>query len=220
VNGRVFKTVYNNQKMTRIDLQNESNEKLVELQMHRNDFHVRHARRILQERGANAEVHKKLKEIARNNPDETRQLRGLWALHVTKGLDEGFGQELLGSKSEFVRAWTIQCLAEDKNLGEKTLAKLAEMSRGDKSPLVRLYLAAAMQRVEPAKRWEVLRGLLSHAEDATDHNLPLMYWYATEGAVAADAKRGLELLKESKIPLLRQYITRRLASGGKAVAQN
>src|SRR6185503_2349887 len=45
-----------------------------------------------------------------------------------------------------------------------------------------------------------------------DHNLSLMYWYAAEPAVAADVSRGIALMKQSKIPLVRQFIARRIAT--------
>ena len=87
------------------------------------------------------------------------------------------------------------------------------MAREDKSPLVRLYLASAMQRLPVAQRVPVLAALLAHAEDASDQNLPLMYWYATEPVVAADKKAAVQLLSVCKIPKVRQFITRRMATG-------
>jgi len=77
---------------------------------------------------------------------------------------------------------------------------------------VRLYLASACQRLTVAQRLPIVEALLAHAEDATDHNLPLMYWYATEPIVAADPAKGALLLAKAKIPLLREYITRRLTT--------
>jgi uncharacterized protein YbaP (TraB family) len=77
---------------------------------------------------------------------------------------------------------------------------------------VRLYLASAMQRLPVAQRVPVLTHLLAHAEDATDQNLPLMYWYATEPVVAADKKAAVQLLSVCKIPKVRQFITRRMAT--------
>ena len=86
------------------------------------------------------------------------------------------------------------------------------MAREDKSPIVRMYLASAMTRTPVAQRAEVLTGLLSHAEDATDPNLPHLYWYATEPVVTADKTAAIVLLSKTKIPKVRQFITRRLAS--------
>ncbi len=94
------------------------------------------------------------------------------------------------------------------------------MAKTDPSPLVRLYLASALQRIPVAHRWEVLKELVQHAEDAGDHNLPLMYWYAAEPCVASDPVRAIALLKQSKIPLLREFIARRLATSSLKTVAN
>jgi hypothetical protein len=87
------------------------------------------------------------------------------------------------------------------------------MAREDKSPIVRMYLASGMTRTPIAQRSEILAGLLSHAEDATDPNLPHLYWYATEPVIAANKIAAFQLLAKTKIPKVRQFITRRLAAG-------
>ena len=87
------------------------------------------------------------------------------------------------------------------------------MAKKDKSPLVRLYLASALQRLPFKQRVPVLKALLAHAEDVGDPNLPLMYWYATEPVVAADKVAAVQLLAACKIPKVRQFITRRMATG-------
>ena len=92
------------------------------------------------------------------------------------------------------------------------------MAAEDPSPVVRRAVASAAQRVPVAQRWDILKGLLRHAEDASDFNLPLLYWYATEGPVSTDADRAAELLKECKIPKVREFIARRLTQ--MALAKN
>ena len=87
------------------------------------------------------------------------------------------------------------------------------MAKKDKSPLVRLYLASAMQRLKVKQRVPVLKGLLGHVEDVDVQNLPLMYWYAAETVVAADKVAAVQLLAACKIPKVRQFITRRMATG-------
>ncbi len=52
--------------------------------------------------------------------------------------------------------------------------------------MVRLQLASMLQRVPPQNRWGIAKALLSHANDAIDANLPLMYWYAIEPLVDED----------------------------------
>ena len=141
------------------------------------------------------------------------RLRALWALHVTSHLKDETLVSLLEDSSEHLRAWAIQLLAEDKNLSEAVRKKFVLMAKKDKSPLVRLYLASAMQRLTVKQRVPVLKGLLGHAEDADDQNLPLMYWYAAEAVVAADKVAAVQLLAACKIPKVRQFITRRMATG-------
>ena len=59
-----------------VDMRNRSDEELVELQLNANDWYVRHARRMLQERGPNPAVRERLVPIAFEHTDETRRLRG------------------------------------------------------------------------------------------------------------------------------------------------
>ena len=50
------------------------------------------------------------------------------------------------------------------------------------------------------------------AEDANDHNLPLMYWYAAEPLAGESVASAAKLLKATKIPQVREYITRRMTA--------
>jgi putative membrane-bound dehydrogenase-like protein len=90
-NGRVFKIVYGEPKAVSVDLRSMTDTKLVALQTHANDWYVRHARRVLQERAVSGkldrkEVHAGLHRILAENEDAGRRLRALWALHVTGGI--------------------------------------------------------------------------------------------------------------------------------------
>jgi len=146
------------------------------------------------------EIHQALAKMALEHPDGTRRLRGLWALAVTGGLSEDIIQRGLVHDDPYVRAWTIQLVAEGKQPSPVTLARFAGLAHSDPSSVVRLYLASALQRLPLEVRWEVLTGLLSHAEDATDHNLPLMDWYATEPLAPRDMRPALELALAAGYP--------------------
>ena len=76
-----------------------------------------------------------------------------------------------------------------------------------------------MLRTPIAKRRDTLVALLSHAEDADDHNLPLMYWYAAEPLVGKDTKSAVMLLGKTKIAKIRTFITRRMTAGKQAAAK-
>ncbi len=221
-NGRIFKLTYGNTPSTRVDLARRTDEELVQLHLSPNDFHSRHARRLLQERAAEGRLTPAasagLGKILRDHKDETRQLRALWTLHVTGALDEKQIRGLLSHPSEYVRAWAIQLGLEEKKPSAEFLSGLGQLAEREPSPVVRLYLAAGMQRVSPEDRFDVLSALVARADDAGDHNLPLMYWYAAEPLVGRDAKAAIGLLGKSKIPVIRQYIARRMTT--KALRQS
>ncbi len=209
--GRIFKIMHKDDKWLQVDLNKASNMALVNYQLHENEWYVRQARTILQERGPNPEVHDALKKILTNNPDITRKLRALWTLHVTQGLSEGELRTLLGNADEYVRSWAVQLIMEDKKVSQETLKKFGAMAKTDPSAMVRLYLISGMLRLEPEKRWDVLEALVQRSEDAADHNLPLMLWYASEPLATIDAKRALQMVENSKMPNLSTFMIRRVA---------
>ncbi|MGV3659990.1 MAG: PVC-type heme-binding CxxCH protein [Prosthecobacter sp.] len=88
------------------------------------------------------------------------------------------------------------------------LTRLAESSS---SGLVRLHLASALQKMPPKYRWPIATALAKHEEDANDRQQPLMIWYGIEPAVAADPMKGVELIKEAKLPTVRRLVARRIA---------
>lgn len=227
------------------DLAKLSDKELLDTVFHPNEWQSRMARRLIQER-ANAGLltWNELKDvndfIARITDQSARQrLRALWTFNIVAGSnrlpqDIRDLQEILMSMAvqifderdgdENVRAWMVQLLFENaRSVSEnkdivRTMSDLAaEAARRDPSPLVRLYLASALQRIPVDHRWEISEGLLGHAEDADDHNLPLMYWYGIEPLVAADPERALKLANKSKIPKVANFIIRRAASDEKSL---
>ena len=143
---------------------------------------------------------------------EVMRLRILWAMYAMGRFDESQLQQCLAAEHEHMRVWAVRLLGDQDRLSEDALKQFAVMAKSDKSSLVRLYLASALQRIPLDKRWPIAEGLLSHAEDAKDHNLPLMIWYGVEPLVPTDKKRAIALAAKSKIPLVRQYIARRAAA--------
>ncbi|MGA1237206.1 MAG: PVC-type heme-binding CxxCH protein [Limisphaerales bacterium] len=214
-NGRVYKLVYNEQPVTRIDLQAMTDEALARLQSHPNAFKSRHARRVLQQRASSGLVSDTARSILfkmfHESTDIPTQLNALWTLHVTGGLG-GLVEQALESPHDTVRAWTIQLAAEDGRLTQGQLARFAKMAREDASPLVRLYIASALQRLPIEVRLPIIQALVAHGEDAQDHNLPLMYWYAMEPVVGTSTAAGMELLDTCQIAQLRQFIARRITT--------
>jgi hypothetical protein len=209
--GRVYRLTYKDMKVGPVDLTKESDEKLVEMQTWRNEWYVRHARVVLRERGLKEPAKAALAQLFDESPEPLHRLRAMWTLHQNAVLDEGRLTKALDDKDEYVRAWAVQLLAEDKHPAAAILERFASMAGSDASPLVRLYLASAMQRTPLDQRRPILEALVAHAEDGEDPNLPQMYWYALEGVVGADKKAGAELLAKVKIAKVRELIARRMA---------
>src|SRR5882672_448150 len=212
--GRIYKVAYGKPAPAHPDLEKLGDDELVKLQLHKNEWYVTHSRRLLQERGPKAAVHEALRAILRENSDPLRRLRAVWALHVTGGLDAAARLALLDHADEDIRAWTIQMALETRDPDAATLARLAAMAVSDPSPVVRLYLAAGIRRLPAVRRVGVLKGLVSHAEDIDDPNIPLVTWYAAEGLAVADMPSAVGLLKTSKIPVIREFMARRIAALG------
>ncbi len=189
-----------------------SDTELVALQLHRNAWYARTARRILQQRGGNPLVYAALTKILTEDPRTSHRLRALWALHVTGGLTSEVRLQQLSSPDEYVRAWTVQLALEDGVASPGLVAKLESLARSDASPVVRLYLASALQRLPIADRWRICEHLIGRAEDRNDQNLPLMLWYGLEPCVLAAPEQAMRLAKIAKIPDVARYIVRRLAA--------
>lgn len=210
-----------------------SDDDLVDLQSNTNDWYVRHARLQLQVRAHegrlnSARVHERLRQQMKSAATSPQQLRSLWALFVTDGLDRSQLLNLLQHEDEYVRAWTIQFLCDDSRinafqpsatisrspLSPDELAQLVMLAEQDPSPIVRLYLASAAQRLPFDQRWPLLEKLTAHPDDADDPNLWRMYWFTLEPMVPAAPDRALDLAINSKLPRLAEFVARRMLSTG------
>ena len=112
------------------------------------------------------------------------------------------GADLITSKDEYQRAKAVTLLSEQQP---------SSLPKDDASPLVRLHLASALNRLTLADRFPLATALAAHAEDANDHQQPLMIWYGIEPAVVGHPTESLALIASAKIPTVRRLITRRLA---------
>ena len=214
--GRIYKITYGTPRPpAHPDLTKLADAELVKLQLHQNDWFVRHARRLLQERAANGKLSPRtrpaLVKMFNENPEVPRKLRALWALHGMGAAETQWLEEQLNHPSEHVRWWAVQLLVEGRAPTADALKKFQHLARNDASPLVRLALASALQRLALADRWKIAEGLAAHEADGADQNLPLMIWYAVEPLVPADRAKAVQLMGQCKLALVRQNIARRLA---------
>lgn len=201
-----------------MDLRELTDQRLVELQSHESSWHARRARTILQHRSASRNIDSgAVEQLERMLDDEPRvpvRLRALWSLHLVGELSDIRLTALLGDPQPYLRGWAIQLLCEDLKPPSDAITKFVTMASSDPSPVVRLYLAAALQRMDTSSAWMMLEQLVQHPEDANDHNLPKMIWFALEPLVEPNPAAALRLATKSQIPLVTRHIARRLADAG------
>jgi putative membrane-bound dehydrogenase-like protein len=199
------------------DLNQMGDLQLVALQKSESDWHARRARGILQKRAYHKELdpktHPALKEIFSKEKSTDLRLKAMWALHQTQGFTTNELVKSLSDKDPYVRAWSIQLLCEDADPPAAALTQFRKMAQNDPSPVVRLYLASALQRIPLADQQAIAAALVQHGEDANDHNLPKMIWYGIEPLMVENPDQFLALATASKIPLITQYIARRAVDG-------
>ena len=200
------------------DLENLSDLELVELQNHSNDWYVRQSRTILQHRALTGKldsekVHPKLLTMLADAPKVSKRLRALWALHCTGGISQEHALSLLDDSEEYIRAWTVQLLTEEKKPSATVREKFAQMAKSEKSPVVRLYLACSLQRLPYNQRWDILEALSKYSQDREDNNIPRMLWLALEPMVLESPQKALSLVAQSKLPRLQEFTPRRLLGG-------
>ena len=204
--GRIYKLAPKSIATTKVNLSAASNDVLGLAALSPDIFLARNARRLLQEKAAPIAM------PAVKTADVAAELRVLLARHAL-GIDEkDWAQGSLLSPHEYVRAWAIQLACEKRDASAATLQKFAQMAKEDTSPIVRLYLASAAQRITVEQRLPIVEALIAHGEDAGDVNLPLMYWYALEPVVASNPAAAASLLGKVKLPILQEYIARRMAA--------
>lgn len=215
-NGRIYKVTYGKAKLPEWDVLTSDASLLLALSNQSDEWSMRHARRLIQEHASSGRWDDTIKAGVfsrqhRTNDNGLSDLAHLWSGNALRPNDEARTMEALDSDHPYVRGWAIRLELDDKQASDGVLTRLVKISTSDPSPVVRLHLASALQRLPHDKRWDIAAGLLSHAEDAKDANIPLMVWYGIEPAIGADQSRAMALLKDAKLPLVREFIARRLA---------
>lgn len=220
-NGRIYKISYGDAKNVRVDLTKLSDLELAEHMLNDNEWYVRHARRLLQERAAKSGVENTalnwLRSTSREHTDVTRRLRAAWTLFCCRSWNDSDYQTLLNDVDPHVRGWAIRLQNEQVDRWDvQALLELANLASGESSPIVRRDITSVLLSLPSDQRWKIAGSLVGHAEDAVDHNLPLLYWYAIEPLADQDADKALAVaLGNGKdISLLGRHMLRRIAGTG------
>ena len=154
--------------------------------------------------------------------DPLTKLRTLWALKAIDEAKPAMLSNLLEHEDEHLRAWAIRLLTDDQPIdtimGPRSrpgsppdIDRFVELAGGEGSGLVRLTLASTLQRLPVKQRVGLGRALASHAEDASDHNLPSIVWYGLIPLIEEDPMALVQIAGASRWPSLHRWIARSLA---------
>ena len=216
MDGRVWRVAPPNLapvKAGALDLSRKSSAELVELLSHRNDWYARQARRLLAER-CDQSVVPALIKLALDSDDERLALEGLWSLYVLGAFDASLAEQALASRHEYVRAWTIRLLGDERVVSPALLRRLVHLAGRDASVVVRSQLACTAKRLPASLSLPIVARLLSHDEDAEDVQMPLLIWWAIEDKAISDTDRVLRMVQSGDLwhrPLMTRFIIERLA---------
>ena len=163
-----------------------------------------------------------------------QKLQALWAWHATGGKSTEWLLELSSDSEESIRSWAVRLLVDDWPMDDPAgrptqvaaqrhqaeqpdspavVQRLVELAEKDPSGLVRLYVASSLQRLAYSDRRRVAAALLRRSEDARDPNLPPLIWLGVVPLVEADPAVAIALARDSRVPLVREWIARRLGEG-------
>ncbi|HUS35088.1 MAG TPA: PVC-type heme-binding CxxCH protein [Verrucomicrobiae bacterium] len=220
-NGRLYRMVWDKTyKPRKTDLTKASLNDLVRLQLSRNAWHARTAVRLINEHFNRDKIdpsksaptdesvnevmqgQTQLAELAEKNPE--LRLRYLWVARAANLLGDG---ARLDNEDEFVRAWAIQFAVEQRNASEFTLKRIVEMAANDKSPVVRRYLASAMQRIPESAAWQIAEALVERDDD-DDRNIPKLLFQSIAQRMTNEPniKRALAIANKGTMYQISQWI--------------
>lgn len=228
ISGRIYKITYGDPvKPKETDLTKLRDEELAQLQLSDNEWLVRMARWELRERKFRGLLTpagmKAVTELTHQARNTSQRQNALWTLNALGAFpDEQFDAKGIRTRTassendEYLEATRIRLGMIDRS-GEfiarefvddcENTQRLQNMTASESSPYLRLVWATCLQRLPAQARLQAAKGLLSHAEDATDHNLPLMNWFGIRDLPPAEL---VKLVPDCQIPLLTQFIARRI----------
>ena len=120
--------------------------------------------------------------------------------------------EQLYEKNEHIRVWAIKLLTDNGKVSDNVFEQFESLAETEPSGLVQLHLASVLRLLPFSKRWNLAGLLASKDTFANDTVLPLMIWYGISPAVGEDRSSAIRFISKCKIPKLRTFTARRLAS--------
>lgn len=218
-NGRMYRMQWQaTYRPVRVDLRSRTDRELAELQRNSNEWYGRTARRLLQERAASGvpttEATAVASRLVTEAVDSRERLRGIWTLNALGTLSAEAVDRALRDPDEFVRGWAVALATDRRQASPQELARMITMARVDPSPVVRRYLASAVQRVPEDTAWALASALAQHGEDREDRNIPGLLWSGLASRIPGHLDQGVQIARQTQIPQLADWIWWYLATLG------
>lgn len=198
-NGRVYRMQWAaTYKPRSVNLSALGDLALAELHTHANEWFVRTARRLLQERASHRPLDSAALGQLSSMLTDTKnsvvlRLRALWTLHAAGSLPQEQLAALLSAPEQALRSWAVRIATDNRSELRIKPAQFATLAAEDPSPAVRLSVASALPLLPAEDRWKIAETLAARAEDTHDRNLPKMTWLGFGSLVNQDLARALKI---------------------------
>ncbi|MCS6864234.1 MAG: c-type cytochrome [Gemmataceae bacterium] len=214
-NGRIYRIVYQTAKPFTGNVATRTNAELVELHRSPNEWLVRKARRVLQERAAAGQLAPETLQALRKIQDSAaavgQRLRASWTLLATGQFTLADARSLVAADDISLRAWGVRGMLSCNEKPEIVERMLADVLKTENSEFVLMHVASALSRC-PAHQ-ALIRQLAQRLDGTEPPHLTSLTWYRIAAWLASEPHQALGILTELRSPRLRQNIVRFLLSG-------
>ena len=217
--GRIYRITWKDPlTIQNLSLQDWPTRALVEAHRHKNEWFVRHARRLLQESAVDQINAGEIENLLINaleqtgtEGDATAEIKFLHTLKACGLLEPDLiSSRMLEHQDERIRFQGYRWLTES-NLMATDIHELFRMKLATESltPMDVLGMASALVtwKAVPNLPEDIVESLISRA-DPDDHNLNVMIWMAIKPTISQKRATALKWLQSTPSPKLRQWITR------------
>lgn len=185
-NGRIYRIEPSGGAPTvACDIGALSSDELVDLLSHPNRWYADRARVELAHRRDKSVV-PRLTKMALQSDDEYLALQGLWALHVTAGIDNQLAAKLLTHPNRYTRFWATRLIGDAKQTSTDVAQALAALAARETEPVVLAQLAATAKRLPGSQGLSIVTALLDRQAGIDDPRVPWLLWWAIEAKALTD----------------------------------
>jgi len=175
--GRIYRISYKDTPRAKpFDLTKLSNDELLKLLGHPNNWQRREAQRLLNERFEPSLI-PTLQKMALDSADTTQaHMHALWLLCSQKEMDPEFHLKVLSQTEPARRNWGVRACGQIETLAPAVYERLKALAGSDPSADVRCQVAVTAGRIEESQGLGLLFAMLSNPENAKDPLIPTIIY--------------------------------------------